>query len=207
MGAKEPAEQVVRNIRREHVLDITAGIVAGERHPLLAARAAVGDLSGYPWIDYGGPAPAGTAAPTDPTSLPAVLDALYAYSGKRVKTVVRADTLGLFLLETGPWLAWLPLNFLDALAATEAQAPAAQVRTIPLPGRLHRPALCRGPGAVPAARRNGARRCAGAELADAQIGEPVSVLDFLNSVNRCNSVRPLPGGGTRERDFDVTLGS
>ena len=115
-GDIDAGTQLPGFLRREHVLDITAGIVAGERHPLLAARAAVGDLSGYPWIDYGGPAPAGTAAPTDPSSLPAVLDALYAYAGKRVKTVVRADTLGLFLLETGPWLAWLPLNFLDALA-------------------------------------------------------------------------------------------
>ena len=75
-GDIDAGTQLPGFLRREHVLDITAGIVAGERHPLLAARAAVGDLSGYPWIDYGGPAPAGTAAPTDPSSLPAVLDAL-----------------------------------------------------------------------------------------------------------------------------------
>ena len=30
---------------------------------------------------------------------------------------VRADTVGLFLLAAGPWLAWLPLNFLGGLAA------------------------------------------------------------------------------------------
>ena len=64
-----------------------------------------------------GPPPPGTAARTSPSSLPAVLDALYAYTGKRVQTVVRADTVGLFLLAAGPWLAWLPLNFLGGLAA------------------------------------------------------------------------------------------
>ena len=35
----------------------------------------------------------------------------------RVQTVVRADTVGLFLLAAGPWLAWLPRNFLGGLAA------------------------------------------------------------------------------------------
>ena len=29
----------------------------------------------------------------------------------------RADTVGLFLLAAGPWLAWLPMNFLGRLAA------------------------------------------------------------------------------------------
>ena len=103
-------------LRREHVLDIAAGIVAGEGHPLLAARPAVGDLAGYPWIDYSetaSTAASGTGLP----SLTGVLDVLYAYTGKQVQTVVRADTVGLFLLAAGPWLAWLPLNFLEALAA------------------------------------------------------------------------------------------
>ena len=34
-----------------------------------------------------------------------------------MQTVVRADTVELFLLAAGPWLAWLPLNFLGGLAA------------------------------------------------------------------------------------------
>ena len=53
-----------------------------------------------------------------------MLDALYARTGKRVKTVVRADTVGLFLLATGPWLTRLPLNFLDGL-------PGAPLRPLP----------------------------------------------------------------------------
>ena len=116
-GAVDAGAPLPRFLRREHVLDITAGIVAGEGHPLLAARPAVGDLVGYPWIDYGGPEPPGTAARTSPSSLHTVLDALYAYTEKRVQTLVRADTVGLFLLAAGPWLAWLPLNFLGGLAA------------------------------------------------------------------------------------------
>ena len=115
-GGVDAGAPLPRFLRREHVLDITAGIVAGEGHPLLAARPAIADLAGYPWIDYGAPAPMPGPALTGPSSLPAVLDALYAYTGKRVQTVVRADTVGLFLLTAGPWLAWLPLNFLDGLA-------------------------------------------------------------------------------------------
>ena len=115
-GGIDAAATLPGFLRREHVLDIAAGIVAGEGHPLLAARPAVGDLAGYPWIDYSetaSTAASGTGLP----SLTGVLDALYAYTGKRVQTVVRADTVGLFLLAAGPWLAWLPLNFLEALAA------------------------------------------------------------------------------------------
>ena len=108
---------------REHVLDTTAGIVAHEDHPLLAGRPAVRDLVRYPWIDCGGTAAA--ADRNDPPSLTGVLDALYARTAKRVKTVVRADTVGLFLLATGPWLARLPLNFLDGL-------PGVPLRPLPL---------------------------------------------------------------------------
>ena len=35
-----------------------------------------------------------------------------------MKTVLRADAAGLFLLATGPWLARLPLDFLDGLPGT-----------------------------------------------------------------------------------------
>ena len=108
---------------REHILDTTAGIVAHEDHPLLAGRPAVRDLVRYPWIDCGGTAAA--ADRNDPPSLTGVLDALYARTAKRVKTVVRADTVGLFLLATGPWLARLPLNFLDGL-------PGVPLRPLPL---------------------------------------------------------------------------
>ena len=47
---------------------------------------------------------------------------MYAYTGKRVQTVVRADTVGLFLLAAGPSLSWLPLNFLGGLAEPKLKA-------------------------------------------------------------------------------------
>ena len=104
-------------LRRERVLDTTAGIVARAEHPLLAGRPAVRDLVSWPWIDYGGPVPA-AAADSGPASPDGILDALHARTGRRVKTVLRADAAGLFLLATGPWLARLPLDFLDGLPGT-----------------------------------------------------------------------------------------
>ena len=103
MGAKEPAEQVVRNIRREHVLDITAGI---ERHDE-TSPAIRGSTMAVP--HRRGPRRL-------PTRLPSPRSWTRCTRTPESGSVVRADTLGLFLLETGPWLAWLPLNFLDALA-------------------------------------------------------------------------------------------
>ena len=114
-GAIDPGAPLPAFLRRDHVLDTTAGIVARAEHPLLAGRPAVRDLVSWPWIDYGGAAPA--AAGSDP-SPDGVLDALYARTGQRVKTVLRADAAGLFLLTTGPWLARLPLDFLDGLPGT-----------------------------------------------------------------------------------------
>ena len=104
-------------LRRERVLDTTAGIVARAEHPLLAGRPAVRDLVSWPWIDYGGPVPA-AAADSGPASPDGILGALHARTGRRVKTVLRADAAGLFLLATGPWLARLPLDFLDGLPGT-----------------------------------------------------------------------------------------
>ena len=123
-GAIDAGTPLPAFLRREHVLDTTAGIVAHAEHPLLAGRPAVRDLVSWPWIDYGGAAqPA--AAGSGPPSPDGVLDALHARTGRRVKTVLRADAAGLFLLATGPWLARLPLDFLDRL-------PGANLRPLPL---------------------------------------------------------------------------
>ena len=115
-GGIDPGAPLPGFLRREQFLDMTSGIVASEGHPLLAATPAVGDLSDYPWIDYGATAPTAAAAGNGQPSLTGVLDALYAHTGSRVKTIVRAGAVGLFLMGTGPWLAWLPLNFLEGLA-------------------------------------------------------------------------------------------
>ena len=126
-------------LRRERVLDTTAGIVAHADHPLLAGRPAVRDLVSWPWIDYGGPVPA-AAADSGPASPDGILGALHARTGRRVKTVLRADAAGLFLLATGPWLARLPLDFLDGLPGTPLR---------PLPLRFGR---CRCPAGLIARR-------------------------------------------------------
>ena len=209
-GGMDTDEPLPAFLRREYFLDITVGVVACEDHPLLAGPPTAADLADCPWIDYDAPLPAATVAladPDRPSSLDRLLDGLFRETGRRVSTVLRARAAGLCLMATGSWLAWLPLNFLERLTGP-------RLRPLPLKfGRYrYRAGFIARRSAEDLApfqqlEETGARRCAGAELADAQIGEPVSVLDSLNSVNRCNSVRPLPGGGTRERDFDVTLGS
>ena len=115
-GAIDAGAPLPAFLRRERVLDTTAGIVAHAEHPLLAGRPAVRDLVSWPWIDYGGAAPAAAAGSGPPPD--GILDALHARTGRRVKTVLRADAAGLYLLATGPWLARLPLDFLDGLPGT-----------------------------------------------------------------------------------------
>ena len=85
--------------------------------------------------------------------------------------------MGLSLPATGPCLAWLPLNFLEALAGPKRR---------PLPLKFGRSRYRSGFIARRSAEdlapfrrlEETVRRGAGAELADAQIGEPVSVLDL-----------------------------
>ena len=90
--------------RRERFPDIAAGIVAAEGHPLLDGTPAPGDLAAWPWIDF------------DPPALDCLLERLFRDTGRRAATVLRAGAAGLFPMAAGPWLAWLPLDYLDRLA-------------------------------------------------------------------------------------------
>ena len=106
-------------LRREHFIELTAGIVAGDGHPLLTRRPAVRDLSGYPWIDYDASAFAAPAAvpPADAeASLDPLLERLFREAGRRVTTRLRAAAAALLPMAAGPWLARLPLDLLDRLA-------------------------------------------------------------------------------------------
>ena len=114
-GAIDAGAPLPAFLRRDHILDTTAGIVAHAEHPLLAGRPAVRDLVSWPWIDYGGPLPA--AAGSGPASPDGILDALHARTGRRVKTVLRADAAAV-PARYRPWLARLPLDFLDGLPGT-----------------------------------------------------------------------------------------
>ena len=106
-------------LRRDSFLDVTAGIVAGEGHPLLDRRPAPGDLAACPWIDFDRPVPVGGLPATPDAAgvgLDSVLEWLFRDTGRRAATVLRAGAAGLFLMANGPWLAWLPLELLDRLA-------------------------------------------------------------------------------------------
>ena len=48
-------------------------------------------------------------------ALAGVLDQLYERTGKRIKTVTRAGSAGLYLMAAGPYLSWLSLTFLERL--------------------------------------------------------------------------------------------
>ena len=103
-GGADPGDPLPAFLRRERFLDITAGIVAAEGHPLLESTPAPGDLAAWPWIDF------------DPPALDRLLERLFRDTGRRAATVLRAGAAGLFPMATGPWLAWLPLDYLDRLA-------------------------------------------------------------------------------------------
>lgn len=73
-------------LRRERLLDLTAGIGGGEGHALLDDYPGLRQRSNYPWIDF--------APPAGP--------ALYRETGKRVTMVLWAGAAGLFLITAGP---------------------------------------------------------------------------------------------------------
>ena len=107
-GGADPGDPLPAFLRRERFPDIAAGIVAAEGHPLLdgtpAPALSPGDLAAWPWIDF------------DPPALDRLLERLFRDTGRRAAAVLRAGAAGLFPMATGPWLAWLPLDYLDRLA-------------------------------------------------------------------------------------------
>ena len=61
----------------------------------------------------------------------AVLEDLRGPAGRRAQTIVRAGSAGLFLMATGPFLAWVPLGFLERM-------PGPALRPLPLAFVWHR---------------------------------------------------------------------
>ena len=110
IDANEPLPQFLRS---ERFLDMTWGIVAHKNHPLHSADVSDAALAEYPWIDFDAPLRANGLS--GGASLAGVLDQLHDRTGKRVKTVVRAGSAGLFLMGAGPYLSWLSLTFLERL--------------------------------------------------------------------------------------------
>ena len=102
-------------LRREPLLEVTAGIVARRDHPLHGARPTPEDLVLSPWLDcYSS---ARSEAEESGPSLAGVLERLRERTGERAGPVLRAGASGLFLLPEGPWLSWLPFAFLARLPA------------------------------------------------------------------------------------------
>ena len=118
-GGLESNEALPNYIARDRFIDMTAGIVAHKDHPLQTRTPALSDLADYPWIDYD---PAQGNPPKDHPSLVRVMDGLYERTGKRITTLIRAGSAGLFLMATGPYLAWLPLTFLERLPGSFLKA-------------------------------------------------------------------------------------
>ena len=112
-GGIDNGETLPTYLRRERFLDMTAGIVASRGHPLLEREITNDDLARSPWIDYD--ARAMTVPGERRPSLADLLERLYESTRTRVQTVVRTGSAGLFLMASGPYLAWLSLTFLESL--------------------------------------------------------------------------------------------
>ena len=101
-------------LTRQHMLDMTWGIVAHADHPLHAKESTYEDLAEYPWIDFDTVmlSHAGVARPSLTDN---VLESLYERTGRRVEIIIRTNSVGLSLMETGPYLSVLSLNFMERL--------------------------------------------------------------------------------------------
>ena len=113
-GGVDTYETLPQFVTREHILDMTWGIVAHEDHPLHARESTYEALADYPWIDYDMVMP-DQAGNVRPSLTDNVLDRLYKRTNKRAGTVIRSNSMDLSLIRTGPYLSVLSLNFMERL--------------------------------------------------------------------------------------------
>ena len=112
-GGVDNGERVPDYLRRERFLEVTAGIVANQDHPLLTRRINYSDLAACPWIDFD---PSNMPAPEPvQTSLTGLLTQLYQHTNAQTRTIVRNGAGSLLLMASGPYLTRLPLAFLDRI--------------------------------------------------------------------------------------------
>lgn len=86
-GGIDNAERLPDYLRRERLLDMTAGIFAWRGHPLLAREISARDLVRAAWIDID--APAAPAPGEDLPSLAALLEHLHESTHTRARTILR----------------------------------------------------------------------------------------------------------------------
>ena len=128
-GGIDIGEPLPPHLRRDRFLDATVGVVAHAEHPLHVRAPGPDDLAGCAWIDFD--APTRLDFRRRRPSLAAVLEDLHDRTSRRVQTVIRAGSAGLFLMTVGPYLAWMPLDFLERL-------PGLALRPLPLEFGRHR---------------------------------------------------------------------
>ena len=129
-GGIDTYETLPQFVMREHILNMTWGIVAHKDHPLHSVESTYDDLADYPWIDYD-KVIQGQAGCSRPSLTDNVLDKLYKQTSKRVGTVIRTNSVDLSLIRTGPYLSILSLNFMERL-------PGLFLKPLPLQlGRYH----------------------------------------------------------------------
>ena len=110
-GGIDGRERLPGHLRREPLPALTMGVVAHRNHPLQAGGATAEALSDWPWIDC----IADLGSERESPALDELLERLYARTGRRVGSIVRAGAAGLGLMASGPYLAWLPLELLARL--------------------------------------------------------------------------------------------
>ena len=104
-GGIDAGELLHESLRRERFLDETAGVVAWQGHPLIAGGAVADeDLARCPWVDFG----------RDP-SLANLLDRLHQATNIRAMLGLQAGGTSLSIMKGSPYLALLPLSFLERL--------------------------------------------------------------------------------------------
>ena len=113
-GGIDTCESLPQFIAREHMVDMTWGIVAHKDHPLHSGETSCEDLADYPWIDFD-VAMVNQAGIVRPSLTENVLDSLYKQTGRNARVVIRTNSVDLSLMETGPYLSVLSLNFIDRL--------------------------------------------------------------------------------------------
>lgn len=129
-GGIDTREPLPQFVTREHILDMTWGIVAHKDRPLHTGYSTFEDLADYPWIDFDTVMQA-RAGNSRPSLTDNILDRLYRQTNKRVETVVRANSADLSLMETGAFLSVLSLNFME-------KVPGFSLKPLPLQfGRSH----------------------------------------------------------------------
>lgn len=123
-GGFDSDQPLPQFLKRERILDMRLGVVAHENHPIFEkSKITHSDLVDYPWLGY--ETNSYRYSENDWPSLIRVLDELFERTGRRVKTIVRCDAAGLFLMSTGSYLTYLSLNFAEVL-------PNLPLRVVPL---------------------------------------------------------------------------